>query len=146
MAGEKTLTAANSILMLSVTGLFDVPQQLQGFAVEDVYDVEAIDSAETAMGVDGKLSAGWIPNPIKQGVTLQADSDSIEIFEAWYGAQQAAREIYFATGSIYLPAVQRKYAMVRGVLTNYNPIATAKKILQPRKFMLTWESVSQAAI
>lgn len=146
MAGGKTLTAANSVLMLSIAGLFDVPQQLQGFAVDDVYDVDAIDSAEIAMGVDGNMSAGWVPKEIRQGVTLQADSDSIVIFEAWYGSQQAARELYFATGSIYLPAVKRKYAMTKGVLQNYMPIASAKKILQPRKFILVWESISQAAI
>jgi len=146
MATQKTLTAANSVLLISISGLFDVPQQIQGFAVEDVFDIDAIDSAETAMGVDGKLSAGWVPMPIKQSVTIQADSDSVTIFENWYSSQQAARELYFATGSIYLPAVKRKYALTKGVLQNYNPIANAKKILQPRKFMITWESITQGAI
>lgn len=142
----KTLTAANSVLLLSIADLFPIPQQLQGFAVEDVFDVDNIDSAETAMGVDGKLSAGWVPMAVKQGITIQADSDSIVIFENWYSAQQAARELYFATMSVYLPAVERKYALTKGVLSNYSPIATAKKILQPRKFTITWESISQGAL
>jgi hypothetical protein len=138
----KTLTAANSVIMLSVAGLFSTPQQIQGFAADDIFDTDQIDSAETAMGVDGKLSAGWVPAPIKQSFTIQADSDSMSFFETWYAAQQAVRELYIASGSIYLPAVQRKYAMRRGFLTNHSATPNAKKILQPRKFMVTWEALT----
>lgn len=138
----KTLTAANSVIMLSVAGLFNTPQQLQGFAADDVFDTDQIDSAETVMGVDGKLSAGWIPFAVKQNFTLQADSDSMSFFETWYAAQQSVRELYVASGSIYLPSVGRKYAMRRGFLVNHSGTASAKKILQPRKFAITWEALS----
>lgn len=139
---DKTLTGANSVLLLGVTGLFDVPRQLQGFATDDVYDADAVDSAETVPGVDGKLSGGWVYAPIRQGYTLQADSDSIDFFETLYAAQQQVQEIYRLFGSIYLPSVQRTYAMTRGILTNYAPMPTVKKILQPRKFYIVWERIT----
>ena len=142
----RTLTAANAVLFIGVAGLFDVPQQIQGFATDDVFDVDNIAPNETAMGVDGKLSAGFVPVAVKQGFTLQADSPSVDFFEQWFAAQRAAREVYFATGSTYLSSVERKYAQVRGVLTDYNPMPTAKKILQPRKFSVLWESVSPAVL
>ena len=141
----KTLTAANSVIMLSVAGLFPAPVQLQGFAADDIFDTDQIDSAETVMGVDGRLSAGWVPMAVKQNFSLQADSDSLSFFETWYASQQAVRELYIAAGSIYLPAVQRKYAMSRGFLTNHSATASAKRILQPRKFMITWEKLTSAA-
>lgn len=141
----KTLTAANSVIMLTVSGLFDTPQQLQGFAADDVVDTDQVDSAETAMGVDGKLSAGWIPMAIKQTFSLQADSNSLAFFEAWYAAQQAIRELYIASGSVYLPATGRKYAMRRGFLTNHAAMPNVKKILQPRKFQVTWEALSASS-
>jgi hypothetical protein len=139
---DKTLTGANAVLMLGVTGLVDVPQRIQGFATDDVYDVAAINSAETVPGVDGKLSAGWIYVPIEQGYTLQADSDSIDFFEQLYSAQQQVQETYRLFGSVYLPSVQRVYTMTRGILTNYNPMPTVKKIIQPRKFSIVWEAVT----
>ena len=142
----KTLTAANSVILLSVVGLFDIPVQLQGFSADNVYDTDDVTPTETAMGVDGKLSAGFVPVAVRQGFTLQADSDSVEIFERWYQAQQAAREVYFAQGSTYLPSVQRKYAARRGVLQGYSPLPPAQKVLQPRKFSILWEAVSGAAI
>jgi len=142
----RTLTAANSILMLSIDGLFAVPQQLQGFAADDIFDTDSVAPAETSMGVDGKLSGGWVPQEIKQNITLQADSRSVDLFEAWYAAQQTARELYYATGSIYMPAVERKYSMVRGILSGAMVTPNAKKILQPRKFTITWQSVSPSVI
>jgi len=142
----KSLTSANCVIMLSVAGLFPVPQQLQGFAAEDIFDADAVDNAETVMGVDGKMSAGWIPNIIKLGITLQADSDSIAFFERWYAAEQSVREKYFATGSIYLRAVEREFILTRGALRNYAPLPNGKKILQPRKFTIDWEAMSQGAI
>lgn len=142
----KTLTAANSVLLLAVTGLFDIPVRLQGFSADNVYDTDDVTPTETSMGVDGKLSAGFVPVAVRQGYTLQADSDSIAVFERWYQTQQAAREVYFGQGSIYLPSVERKYIMRKGVLQSYSPLPNAQKTLQPRKFSILWEAVSGAAI
>lgn len=140
----KTLTAANSVILLTIPSLFPVAQQLQGFSAEDVFDTDQLDTAETMMGVDGKLSAGWIPKEIKQTFSLQADSDSVAFFETWYASQQQARELYFASGAVSLPAVNRKYVMTKGVLTGFSAVPKAGKILQPRKFTITWEALYAA--
>ena len=141
----KTLTAANCVLLLSIPGLYDTPQQLQGFATDDVFSSETIAPAETMMGVDGKLSAGWTPVAIKQTFNLQGDSDSVEIFEDWYAAQQRRRETYFASGRAHIPSIARKYIMRRGILTGYSPTPSVKKIVQPRVFEITWEAVLPSA-
>ena len=90
-----TITSANAVYMLAVTGMFPVPQRLEGFAADDVFDTEALTVAEVVMGVDGRLSAGYTPVPVKQNISLQADSPSIQLFETWYLAQKAAKEVYF---------------------------------------------------
>ena len=140
----KTLTAANSVILLSIPSLFGTPVQLQGYAADDVFDIDALDTAETMMGVDGKLSAGWVPKEIKQTFTLQADSDSVAFFEQWYQAQQRVRELYAANGTTALPSVGRSYTMAKGFLTSYSPAPAGKKVLQPRKFVVTWEAIRSA--
>lgn len=142
MAG--TITAANAVLTLSVTNLFPVPQQIQGFAADDVFDTEDLETAETSMGVDGKLSAGFVFNPVKQGFTLQADSASNDFFESIYAAELAARDKFELNGSVLLPAVGKLYTMTTGYMNGYKPISDAKRTLQPRKFMITWQSVLPA--
>jgi hypothetical protein len=138
----KSLTAANCVLILKIGGLYDVPVQLQGFSADDVFDVDNIESAETVDGVDGKLSGGWIYKSVTQNITLQADSDSNDVFENWYNAQQGIRDLYYASGTIILPAVLRKFSMRKGILTSHAPSPSAKKILQPRKYTIRWEAFS----
>ncbi len=141
-----SISSANSIIMLAIASLYTVPQQLQGFAADDIFDAEAVDEVEVLMGVDGTLSAGYVPQPVKWSVTFQADSASIDLFEAWYASQKAAGDVYFATGIVTLPSVGRLYTCTNGVLTSYSPMSSAKKLLQPRKFGITWESVIGASI
>ena len=93
------------------------------------------------MGVDGRLSAGFVFMPIKQTIALQADSPSTFMFENWYAKQQAIKDVYRATAQIVLPSVGMVYTCSNGVLTHYAPISDAKKVLQPRKFGITWESI-----
>ena len=136
-----SLTSANSVLAIGVTGLYGVAQLLQGFSEGDAYSMDSVDVAETMMGVDGVLSAGYIPQKKVMKVSLQADSSSNTIFEAWYAAQEAAQDVFTAFANINQPAVSRNYTCVRGILKNYTPLADAKKILQPRTFTIEWNSV-----
>ena len=135
-----TITAANAVVMFSIPGLFPIPQQLQGFAADDVFDTDPIESAEVLMGVDGNLSAGFVYVPIQQSYALQADSPSVFIFDTWWAAQQQIKDIFFANASVQLPSLNKKWVMTRGVLTNYKTAPDARKILQPQKFRISWQS------
>ncbi len=142
----KTITAANAVFMLSVPGLFNAPIQLQGFSADDVFDTEAVEPAEIMMGVDGFMSAGFVFVPIKQSVTLQADSDSNDIFETWYANNSPPNDLFVANGSVILKSIRKSYTMTRGVLTSYPSISDAKKVLQPRKYGITWNRVQPAPL
>lgn len=140
------ITSANSILLIGITGLFPTPQQMAGFAQDDAYSMADVTSAEVLMGVDAQLSAGWIPQIKEMNVSLQADSASNTFFEAWYAAEEAAKSKFFAFAVIQQPAVGKVYACATGVLSGYSPYADAKKVLQPRKFMIKWGSVIAAPV
>lgn len=136
-----SITSANAIFMLAIGTVFPVPQMLQGFATDDAFSTEAVDVAEVKMGVDGILSAGFVFQPIKQGIVLQADSPSVLMFDAWYAAQKAQRDVYFANAVVRLPSIARSYTLINGVMTSYMPIADSKKTLDPLKYAITWQSV-----
>lgn len=135
-----SITGANAIIMLSIAGLFTTPQQLQGFAADDIFDTDSLESTETMMGVDGKLSAGFVFVPVKQNYSLQADSPSNRLFELWWATQQSARDVFRANGVVMLNAVGSKWTMRNGALTSFSPIPAVKKLIQPRKYTITWES------
>ena len=74
-----TITGANAVFTLAIAGVFSTPQQVQGFASDDSFAVQAIRRAEVLMGVDGVLSGGKVFMPIPQSVMLQADSISADL-------------------------------------------------------------------
>jgi len=141
-----TITAANAVFMISVANLFDAPFQLQGFAADDVFSHALVAPVETLMGVDGILSGGWTPQPKVQTVALQADSPSNIFFDTWYNSQEQLREAYVASAQITLPSISRTFTCVQGFLTNYPPMTDARRILQPRRFTITWASIIGAPL
>jgi hypothetical protein len=145
MADGLTITAANAVYALSVVGLFDVPQVLQGYTADAAFDTEAAEPAETVMGVDGHMSAGYTPYVTRQTISIMPDSPSSVIFENWLAAQKSARDVFFANATISMRSVGRKYTLTRGVLSSIMAIPGARKVLQGRPFIITWQDISPAA-
>jgi hypothetical protein len=143
---NRTITAANTIFTLAVQTIFPAPVRIQGYSADNVTGSASIATKETPMGVDGRLSSGWVPVPIVQSITLQADSLSNDFFENWYNFEQQVREAYAATGLLIFPATGKKYALTRGFLTDYKPFPDAAKVLQARPFSITWQSVTAAPL
>ena len=138
------ITAANAAILLSIPPLFPIPQQIQGFATDDIYDIPQIKSVEVMMGVDGVLSAGFVFVQIPQEITLQADSPSNALFDTWWTQMQAGQTTYAAQGLIRLPSIQTKFTQTKGFLTGYKPLPGGKKLLQARTYEITWERVAPA--
>jgi len=141
-----TITSANSSFALIVPGVYSAPQSIQGYATDDAFTAEAVEKVEAMMGIDGKLSAGYIFNPYKMTVTLQADSASLALFTNWQLAQDAVREVIAASATIIIPSIGFKYAMSNGYLTRFQAMPEAKKTLGPPKFEITWEKIIGAKV
>lgn len=143
MAAPRTLTAANSVFALAIPGLFPSPVVLDGYAADNAFGADSVPTAEAHIGVDGRMSAGFIFALTKMKVHLEADSFSVDIFDAWSNAQKSERDLYFAYATIDLPSIGKSFTLTKGALTNYKNFPDAKKILGAVEFEITWESISQ---
>lgn len=141
-----SITAANAVLMLAIPPLFTTPQQIQGFATDDVADVPQIKSVEVMMGVDGILSFGFVYVAVPMEITLQADSASNSVFDIWWTQMQAAKDSYAANGLIKLPGISTKFTLTNGGLTGYKPAPAIKRLLQPRRYEITFQAIIPAPI
>lgn len=135
------ITSANATIILSVAGLFD-GTPIQGFTADDIFDVGDVTNAETVMGLDGILSAGWVPASITQTFTLQAGSPSESFLDAWINAEKLLKKKLQVSGVVTLLAVGRIYSPGPGYLKSYSPLSSAKKVLQPRKFVIEWQDLN----
>ncbi len=143
---DTSITSANSVFTLVVAGLFPSPVQLRGYATDKAFATEAVDLAETQMGVDGRMTAGFVFSPTPQTITLQADSPSKDFFKILAQAMKTAREVYYISGSIALPSTGESFTLIRGILQNYKSIADAQKVLQPMDYKIVWESVNPSLL
>jgi hypothetical protein len=139
------ITSANAVFLITVPDLAIV-HQVQGFAADAAFDIGEQDVAQNLLGVDGKKSSGWIPQLYTQAIHLQADSDSISVFDAIYQFQNANKTVYSITGTVTYPGTEKSYALRNGTLTSYKPFADSKSVLQPQDFSIVWEKVQPTLI
>lgn len=141
-----SITSANAILMLAVTGVFNSPVAMQQFAADDIFSNDAVQASETAMGVDGYLAAGFVFAPVPWTLSLMADSPSNDFFDQWYQASRQAIDVFRCNGTIWLPSLQKKFDMNNGALTTYRNMPDAGKTLKSRQFGIVWQSVTPAVL
>jgi hypothetical protein len=141
-----TLTTANSVLMLAFVNFYSVPMQIQGYAVDDAFSIANVKTAETKMGVDGILSAGYTPFPVTLEINLMADSASNSVFDAVIAAQNQNREVFVVNGTILIQGTGGLYDLNRGFLEDVSVMPGAKKVLEARKYSLTFQNISLAPV
>ena len=141
-----TITAANSIFMLSVATIFPAPIKLQGYGPDDAFDTASLPVGETQIGVDGILAGGFVYSAVEQDITLLASSASNALFDQWYQAMIQAQDAYSASATILLPGLGTKWTMTNGFLIDYMIIPNVKRLVQPRRHKIRWQSAVSAPI
>ena len=141
-----TITSANSVFMLGVAGLFNVPVKIQGYSADDAFTAEEVTFMEKYMGIDGKLSAGFTPYITQLDFTLQADSASNDVLDAIIAAEKVTREKLVLNATIIIPSTGRIYAFTTGYLDKGSVMPNAQKTLRPRKFSLAFQDLSVAPV
>lgn len=146
MADNTTITSANSVFTLNAPSAGIVNVQLEGYAVDRAFFTDALTVAEVQMGVDGRMTAGYTPNPQPMHISLQADSPSRSVFTAINQILTTTREVIWLSGEVVLPATSEKFSLVRGVLTSTKKMPDAGKVLQPVEYTITWQSIEPSVL
>lgn len=142
----KTITSANSIFLLSVGSIYPVKQRIEGFSMDSFWTFDRVTNKEVRQGVDGGMSAGWLPHLTPQTITLQPDKSGYDIFLTWQTTEESIRETLFADATISLPAINKRFVLSKGVLTSFSPAPDAKKVLEPLTYQITWGTVVPSLI
>ena len=141
-----TITSANSVFTLVAAPLYATPFQLQGYSSDKAVVTDAIELAEVQMGVDGRMTAGYVPVPTKQTISLQADSPSRPIFQAIAQYIKAQSDQIYLSGTLTLPSTGESYTLTRGVINNIKQIPDLMKVLSPVDIQITWQSVNPSTV
>lgn len=141
-----SITSANSSFFISIPPIFIPPQKVEGYMADAAWATDTVQSAELVLGVDAKLSAGWVPSLKVMTVSIMPDQGGDFVFDEWFAYQETVQELIAAYGTLAIPSLGRRYTMERGYMTGYQPMPTGGRVLQGRPFQITWQSITTSPI
>lgn len=133
----KDITSANSsAVMISSIG----QTSFEGYATDDMFAADVVRFTETQIGVDGQMSAGYVPHIKPVTFTFAAGSNTVPQLINLYMMAQATKSPMPVEITITLPAINKKF-ICTGVFCETQPMQTAKKMLEPMAFKFEFQDV-----
>lgn len=136
-----SISSGNSVVTITVAGLFPAPVKLQGFSTDRAWETSAVTQTESVIGVDGRKTSGFIFNTVEQTYTLQGDSPSKFIFTQITNAQRAARDTLRIDINIVLPSTGESFTCKNGTLQSSKILPDGGKTLSDMDYVIVWESI-----
>lgn len=139
MPYQHDITSANSVLVMTVESLYPAGIRLQQFAVDNAATMDQVQIAETRMGVDGHMAAGYTPAIHPLVIHLEASSPSYDVMLTLYNAQRAMRKPLDVTIVATIPSISRAYTWSTGTLKTGTPFHSVQKVLSPSQWAFDFE-------
>lgn len=133
------ITSANATAYMVVKDLYPAGFALNNFATDQAIDEGEDTIAETRMGVDGYMAAGYIPTIKTVTITFEATSPTVPYMNNLYLAAQKNRRTYECTLVITVPATGKTYTYSYGVLKTAKALPALKTVLDPVSYAFDFE-------
>lgn len=140
------ITSANAVAVLVVEDLYPVGIILENFTTDQAVDGDEHEYAQTRMGVDGGLAAGFVPNPWNVTISLEACSPSLKVMQDLAQAMQTNRRTYEVQLIITIPSLEQVHTYRKGVLVSGKDMPGLKRTLDPTSWRFTFAKYNQAHI
>ena len=136
------ITSANATAYMVVKDLYPTGFALNNFSTDQAVDQSEDTIAETRMGVDGYMAAGYVPSIKAVTIKFEASSPSVQYLNNLYLASQKNRRTYEVTLVVKVPSVNKTYTYSGGVLKTGKLLPGLKKVLDPVSYGFDFEKVS----
>ncbi|MFJ7315272.1 phage tail fiber protein [Pseudomonas sp. NPDC098747] len=142
MAGRKgNITSANSTGIITVDELFPNGFLLENYATDAAIAMDEETVAETRMGVDGKMVAGYVPSIKVLTLSLEAISEAAKALDLVNARSHQNMAIYHLSLSFSVPGLRQTWTFQDGVLKSLKSVPDVKKVLDIRTFKFDFESL-----
>ena len=134
------ITSANAVVAISVESLFSV--NLENFSADSSFTTDTVQAAETRMGVDGHMAAGFTPAIKTITINLEAGSPSTEYMQLLRQVQEVNMKPYKVNMVISIPSIGKRYTFSEGVLQSYKDLPDGQNFLSPTQWVFHFEGMS----
>jgi hypothetical protein len=140
--GFRDITSADATIILTVAEIFPAGFPLEKFSADQSITAEEETFAETRMGVDGHMAAGWLPTIKAVTIMLEADSISVIAMNQIVTAQQSLRRTLRLHMLVTIPAQGRAYFYTNGILKSGIVVPNLKSVQEPLTYKFDFENRS----
>ena len=131
------ITSSNaSISMTSALGNIDFSK----FSSDSIGSSEMVKFTETHIGVDGQISAGFVPTIKTFTINFEASSSSIPYLLDLARLAEATKTPQPVVMTITIPSVNKKF-IGTGFFTDCPPVYNLGKVLEPMSFKFDLEII-----
>ena len=138
------ITSANATVVLSVEGLFSTT--LEEFSADSSFTTDTVQAAETRMGVDGHMAAGYTPAIKTVTINLEAGSSSLPFLQLLRQVQELNRKPFHCDMVISIPSINKMYVFSGGVLQSFKDLPDGNTVLAPTQWVFHFEEMSAEGI
>lgn len=138
----RNITSANATIVMTVEELFPSGFQLEQFSTDLALSQGDDTLAETRMGVDGQMVAGFIPSILAVTISLEPSSPSMEQMNTLYKAMKTNMRVYEISLVVDIPSLGKSYTYSGGVLKTGRLVPDIKKVLDPVSYGIDFEKVN----
>lgn len=128
---SRDITSANASIIVTVEDLFPAGFKLEQFSTDSAVSEGDETFAETRMGVDLQMVAGYVDQIKTLTVVLEPSSPSIPFMNQWIKAQRTNQKIYWAKIMISIPSVSQVLKYSDCVLKTGKLLPDVKQVLDP---------------
>ena len=139
------ITSANAKLILTCEELYPSGVELQMFSTNQSWNADALQVAETRMGIDGHMAAGYVPNIKTVTVQLEASSPSRHYMHTIEKAMIANQKIYKVSLTAIIPSIGEQVIWSEGVMQNASVTSTAARVMEPTSWTFHFEKYERSA-
>lgn len=129
------LTSADATLILTCEELYPNGVQIEGFSSDSILTSEDLQVADTRMGVDGRLSAGYTPMVKNVTISLEASSPSLEVMQNIWQYMQSTLSQPECSLTVSIPSLGQTVQYTQGCMTKGRPVPDLKTLLDAT----TWQ-------
>ncbi len=141
-SNNRNITAANATVIIVVDDLFPAGFKLEQFSTDLMVSASDDTYAETRMGVDLQMVAGYIDTIKTVGITLEASSPSVTYMDMLIKASRSNKKVYWLTMIVNIPALNKTFIYSNGVLKAGKLMSDVKRVLDPISYQFDFEKIS----
>ena len=137
------ITSSNAIIIYKDNMLVKAGMPLVKFATDQSLTSDEVAIAETRMGVDGKMAAGYTPNITPVTIMFEADSPSWRLIEQSINIARQLKIVVECELIVTIPSLLKIYKYKNGVIKSLTNVAM-KKVLDPVTLKMDFEEVTSS--